>query len=215
MVSNRRAWTAPSDHSAAEQADPAASKARSRRALATLNASSVMRRARARRPMVVMSLERSWPASVVIPKLVISRTALQGSRRGARAAVMPSHHKARATTAEGPARPPEGPLFPPSGGRHRRLPMLGHRPRDASYPEDGKSDPRYDEFRNHHTRWFGRPHRTQAWASGETARWDHRSPGCRESSTLRSRRERTPGRPPRCQNPTWVRSPAPGTVPPG
>jgi len=90
-------------------------------------------------------------SSVVVPKFVVSRTALQGPRLGARAAVMLSHHKACATTAEGPARLQEGSLFSSSGGRQRRLPMLVHRPRDASYPEDEKSDPRYDEFRNHHT----------------------------------------------------------------
>ena len=55
-------------------------------------------------------------------------------------AVMPGHHKRRATTTEGPARPPGGSLFPTSGGRHRRLTMPRHRRRAPSCRGDGKSD---------------------------------------------------------------------------
>ena len=42
-------------------------------------------------------------------------TAWQVSRLGARSAVMLAHHKVRATTTEGPAMPPAGSLFVPSG----------------------------------------------------------------------------------------------------
>jgi hypothetical protein len=43
-------------------------------------------------------------------------TALHVSRLGARPAVMLAHHKGRATTTEGGARPPAGSLFEVSGG---------------------------------------------------------------------------------------------------
>ncbi len=49
--------------------------------------------------------------------------------------MMRVHHKDRATTSEGPTRPPGGSLIEASGGRRRRLPMALHRRHDASYPE--------------------------------------------------------------------------------
>jgi hypothetical protein len=89
---------------------------------------------------------------VVIGKFVISRTVFQVSRQGAHAAVMLVHHKARTTQSGGPEGLPEGSLFPSFGVRQRRLTMRRHRPRGASCPENGKSDPGFDEFTDHHTR---------------------------------------------------------------
>ncbi len=76
---------------------------------------------------------------------------MQVARLGAWVAVMLPHHKTRATTTEGPASASEGSLIRSSGGRHRRLPMLRHRRRDASYPEDRISDPRRHVSLFHHT----------------------------------------------------------------
>ena len=70
-------------------------------------------------------------------------TALRVFRLGAWSAVMLAHHKDRATTSEGPARPPEGSFFAATGGRHRHLTMSRHRRRDASYPVAAKNDHMY------------------------------------------------------------------------
>ena len=59
-------------------------------------------------------------------------TALRVFRLGAWSAVMLAHHKDRATTSEGPARPPEGSLFAAAGGRMRRLTMSRERLGEAS-----------------------------------------------------------------------------------
>ncbi len=64
-------------------------------------------------------------ASVLDHNFVVHRTALQVSGLGARPAVMRAHHKGRATTTEGPARPPAASPFPTSGGRQGRLTMSG------------------------------------------------------------------------------------------
>ena len=50
-------------------------------------------------------------------------TALRVLRLEAWSAVMPPHHKDRATPSEGPARSPEGSRAATAGGRQRRLPM--------------------------------------------------------------------------------------------
>ena len=54
--------------------------------------------------------------------------------------MMGAHHKGRATTSEGSARPPEGSLFAATGERRRRLTMSRERRRDASTPEAAKND---------------------------------------------------------------------------
>jgi len=51
---------------------------------------------------------------------------------------MLAHHKGRATTTEGRARPPAGSFFVPSGRRQRRLTMRQHRRRAASWPASTK-----------------------------------------------------------------------------
>ncbi len=83
-------------------------------------------------------------------------SALPVLRLGAWSAVMPVHHKGRATTSEEPARPPEGSLFTATGGRRRRLTMSRHRRRDASYPEAVKSDHMYHPPMKVSTRSVGR-----------------------------------------------------------
>ena len=75
---------------------------------------------------------------------------LLGQARGS--PVMLAHHRTRATTAEGPVRAPGGSLFRSSEGRPRRVTMLWHRRRYASYPEDRKNDPKFGDFLCHHTR---------------------------------------------------------------
>ena len=50
-------------------------------------------------------------------------TVLQPLRLGACSAVVPAHHKGRATLPEGPERPPAGSRAAPAGGRRRRLPL--------------------------------------------------------------------------------------------
>ncbi len=82
-------------------------------------------------------------ASTYFHRRVTHLTALRVLRLGAWSAVMLAHHKGRATTSEGPARPPEGSLFAAPGGRRRRLTMSGHRRRAASYPEAAKNDHMY------------------------------------------------------------------------
>ncbi len=92
--------------------------------------------------------------STYFHRRVTHPTALRALRLGAWSAVMGAHHKGRATTSEGPARPPEGSLFTATGGRHRRLTMSRHSPRRslrrsqgrrraASYPEAAKNDHMY------------------------------------------------------------------------
>ncbi len=82
-------------------------------------------------------------ASTYFHRRVTHLTALQVLRLGAWSAVMPVHHKVRATTSEGPARPPEGSLFAATAERQRRLTMSRHRRRDASTPGAAKSDHMY------------------------------------------------------------------------
>ena len=67
---------------------------------------------------------RAWRLGVTstyFQKRVTHLTALQVLRLGQWSAVMPVHHKVRATTSEEPARPPGGSLFTATGGRRRRL----------------------------------------------------------------------------------------------
>ena len=55
-------------------------------------------------------------ASTYFHRRVPHLTALRVLRLGAWSAVMPVHHKGRATTSEEPARPPEGSHFAATGG---------------------------------------------------------------------------------------------------
>ncbi len=57
--------------------------------------------------------------------------------------MMLAHHKGRATTSEGPARPPAGSHIVATGGRRRRLTMSRHHRRDASYPVAALCDQMY------------------------------------------------------------------------
>ncbi len=77
-------------------------------------------------------------SSTYFHRRVTHLTALRVLRLGAWSAVMPVHHKGRATTSEEPARPPAGSLFAATGGRRRRLTMSRHRRRAASYPAAAK-----------------------------------------------------------------------------
>ncbi len=75
---------------------------------------------------------------------VVRRTALEGCRRGARRAVMPGHHKRRATTVGGHRAPTSAARkgrFSRSLGASRRSPMGPHRLRATSCRGNGKSDP--------------------------------------------------------------------------
>ncbi len=95
---------------------------------------------------------RTARTSVLVQKLVVSRTGFPDFRLGVWRAVMLKHHKGRTTMTESPQSPTCGSLVPSSGGRQNRLTMLWHRLRVPSYPEDGTSDPRCHELLNQVTR---------------------------------------------------------------
>ncbi len=133
----------------------------------------------------------SW-SSTYFHRRVIHLTALQALRLGAWSAVMWTHHKGRATTSEGPARPPEGSLFAATGGRHRRLTMSPHRRRDASYPEAVKRrsyvSPSYESKYSARAAW-----RCLSIGKGAQRRHGAKEPGLRWGKTAsRMRRDACP-----------------------
>ncbi len=93
--------------------------------------------------------------STYFHRRVTHLTALRVFRLGAWSAVMPVHHKGRATTSEEPARPPAGSFFAATGGRRRRLTMSRHRRRAASYPAAAKNDHMYHPSMKVRTRAIG------------------------------------------------------------
>ena len=66
-------------------------------------------------------------------------TAPRGSRLGARRAVMPGHHKGRATTTGSLGAPPSGSLFPPPRGVEDACRCLGIAGAPPPTEETGKA----------------------------------------------------------------------------
>ncbi len=133
----------------------------------------------------------SW-SSTYFHRRVIHLTALQALRLGAWSAVRWAHHTGRATTPEGPARPPAGSLFAATGGRRRRLTMSRHRQRDASYPVAAKRRsyvlPSYESKYSARAAW-----RCLRIGNGAQRRHGAKEPGRRSGKTAsRMRRDACP-----------------------
>ncbi len=131
-------------------------------------------------------------SSTYFHRRVTHLTALRVVRLGAWSAVMGAHHKGRATTSEGPARPPEGSLFAATGGRRRRLTMWRHRRRDASTPEAAKRRsyvlPSYESKYSARAAW-----RCLRIGNGAQRRHGAKEPGRRSGETApRVRRDARP-----------------------